>query len=362
MVIQRYSAKPSGRLTTMSKIAQTEPTRSRLNKSGVVAQLWPNGEISFHIPKKLKESPLSRERSAIVPSLTRSTLRQLGISTEWLEVFLLGLSNVRNFDKQNRVPIQYGLNGITSLGRRRVRNAAYLLEKEHGKARLTFATVTLPDLPSEDMMRLHHQWHKVIDRYRLLLGRHLRKAGLTGEVVGVTEIQSNRYEKHGFPVLHGHFVFLGAARVGRWAVSPARHDYIWRKSIQSVLYGPLPKLNAACQLKAVEKSVEGYLGKYMSKGPGAIADVCADGFEWALPKQWWSCSRSLVRRMKKQMRQFTDGAQWLISRASIGDSDTWAFYSVVTITMPDGVDVDVGSYGRLTPKMNSIVREIFSLS
>ena len=346
---------------TMSKIAQLAVRATCLNKSGVVAKLWPNGEIAFHLPKKMKELPLSRERVWTKKSATRSFLRQAGISSEWLEAFLVGLSSVRNFDKPKTSIVRYGLKGITSLGRRRVRNAAYMLEKEHGKERLTFSTVTLPPMHDEDMVLLHLQWHKVIDRYRLLLSRHLRKFGLPGEIIGVTEIQEGRYEEKGFPVLHGHFVFLGAARRYRWAVSPARHDYIWRKSIQSVLCGPLPKLDAACQLKEVEKSVEGYLGKYMSKGPSAIAAVVADGYEWAMPKQWWSCTRALVRRMKKQMREFSEGVPWLVSKASDGDSEIWAFYRVVTITMPDGVDVDVGSYGRLTPDANKSVRRFLSL-
>lgn len=328
----------------------------------MIAKLWPNGEIAFHLPKKLKEQSIAIDVKPLRPSIWRWWHLAYGLASAVEAALRLGLSSARNFDKPKKPLPRYGLKGITSLGRRRVRNAAYMLSRENGKHRLTFATVTLPALSCEDMITIHLNWHKVIDRYRLLLTRSLRAGGLTGEVVGVSEIQGKRHEESKFPVLHGHFVFVGANRRGGWVITPRRHDYIWRKSLQSVLYGPLPPIKSACQLKSVEKSVEGYLGKYMSKGVAAISSVSADGFEWALPKQWWSCSRSLVARMERQLRYFSEGVQWLISRASAGDTEIWAFYSVVSIKTPDGVDVDVGSYGRLTPFANGAVRKFLGLS
>jgi hypothetical protein len=236
-----------------------------------------------------------------------------------------------------------------------------MLTREAGKTCLTFATVTLPEMACEDMMELHLNWHKVIDRYRLLMSRHLRAGGLTGEIVGVSEIQEKRYATSGFPTLHCHFVFVGRHMRGGWVLSPRRHDYIWGKSIQSVLPLCVPNVAASCQLKAVEKDAEGYLGKYMSKGGSAIAEIVTKGYEWALPKQWWSCSRSLVRRMNGSMRYFTEGVPWLIDRASAHDEEVWAFYSVVSIEIKDGEFIDVGSYGRLTKEANRRVRKFLCL-
>lgn len=345
----------------MSKIAHSLEPVSRLRKSGVMAKLWPNGEIAFHLPKKLKEAPLVK--GANLPtnhSIWRWWVLAYGVGEAVKAALSLGLSNVPNFDKPNAKP-RYGLRGITSLGRRRVRNAAYMLTREVGKHRLTFSTVTVPAFHDEDMSVIHLNWHKIVDRYRLLLSRQLVKGGLTGEVVGVSEIQEQRYEHNGFPVLHCHFVFAGANRAGSWIVTPKRHDYIWRKSIQSVLYGPLPEFKSACQLQSVKKDAAGYLGKYMSKGASSIAAVVADGFEWALPRQWWSCSRSLVARMRTQMRYFNEGTSWLISEASRPDSQVFSFYSVVKVTMPDGQIIDVGSYGKLSPSANGKIRGLLSL-
>jgi hypothetical protein len=284
-----------------------------------------------------------------------------GLGSAVKQALLMGLSNVPNSDRPKTRAPRNGLKGITSLGRHRVRNGCYILARESGKHRLTFSTVTIPDLCDEDMMKIHHKWHEVIERYRLLLSRHLNRCGLTGEVIGVSEVQEKRYAKSGFPTLHGHFVFVGALPRGGWVVSPGRHDDIWRKSIQSVLCGPVQSVSTACQLKRVEKSAEGYLGKYMSKGGAAIAAIVADGFDWALPRQWWNCSRSLSRRMNREIRYFNEGTAWLIAQGVGRNDEIWCFYNVVTVTMPDGELVDVGSYGRLTPSANVAVREFLQI-
>jgi len=294
-------------------------------------------------------------------SIWRWWVAAYGIGAAVQQAVLMGLSNVTNFDRVEKVPPRYGLRGISPLGKKRVRNAAYILTREAGKHRLTFSTVTVPAFHDEDMTFIHLNWHKIIDRYRLLLMRHLVAGGLTGEIVGVSEIQEERYAHNGFPVLHCHFVFVGRARAGSWVVTPERHDYIWRKAIQSVLHGPLPSFKAACQLQSVKKDAAGYLGKYVSKGVTAIAAVLADGFEWALPKQWWSCSRSLTHRMDAQIRRFTEGVPWLIAQANDTSSDTFDFYYVVYIEGKEGERIEVGATGRLSAGVNGKIRKFLGI-
>ncbi len=333
-----------------------------LKKSGVEAKLWPNGEISFHLPKKANIKPLVKGSNIPTnPSIWRWWVAAYGIGAAVQQAVLMGLSNVCNFDSSQERPPRNGLKGITSLGKRRIRNGCYLLTKEAGKHRLTFSTVTIPSLCDDDMMKIHHRWHEVIDRYRLLLSRHLKRCGLNGEVIGVSEVQEKRYAKSGFPALHGHFIFIGALSSGGWVLSPGRHDDIWRKSIQSVLCGPVQSVASACQLKRVEKSAEGYLAKYMSKGGAAIAAIIADGFEWALPRQWWSCSRSLSNRMDCQIRRFTEGVPWLIRTANEKNSEIWDYYSIVHIDGADGQKIEIGAYGRLSPAVNGRIREFLGI-
>lgn len=345
----------------VSKIAHSLGDSQRLRRSGVKARLWPNGEISFHVPRRFAPAPLVSKNQPLRPSIWRWWHLCYGLASAVQAALRLGLSNVPNFDKLSKNPPQYGLKGITSLGRRRVRNACFMLTREAGKHRLTFSTVTVPDLCGEDMAAVHLNWNQVIDNYRREMSRQLKRCGLSGEIVGVSEIQEKRYVSTGFPVLHGHFIFVGLAKSGGWAITPKRHDYIWRKSIQLVTGREVPDIKSACNLQAVRKSCEGYLGKYMSKGVAAISGVIEDGFEWALPRQWWNCTRSLVKRMRSQIREFENGVPWLIDLAADADPSVWAFYSVIAVEMADGSSVLVGSYGRFTNKFNGTVRKALSL-
>lgn len=336
----------------MSKIAHIQTSALRLKKSGVRARLWPNGEISFWTPKKMKEPPLPAGGRSDGDTLADCLVRAYGLAQALKYVRVLGLSNVTNFDRPKKSQVRSGLKGMTSLGKRRVRNACYMLTREAGQFRLTFSTVTLPPLCEEDYLSVHLNWHKVMDAYRREMGRQLRRGGLTGEIVGVTEVQPDRWKDEGIPWLHGHFVFVGMARSGGWVVSPAKHDSIWRRAIQTVVYGPLPSFKSACRLESVRKSADGYLSKYMSKGGPMLDAIASDGFEWALPRQWWGMTRSLVQRMAGQVQTFTEGVPWLLSLARAKDSSVWLYFNLVEVEIRDGPPVCMGAVGMLTPAFN----------
>lgn len=326
-----------------------------------MCKLWPNGEMSIYAPHRQQEGATVKDPAVCLTRLRDSVIRVEGVAG-CLDFFIrLGLSHPRNFDKNFQPPPRKGLKGITSLGKRRVRNAAFMLTRKYGKRRLTFATVTLPSLTPTQMSRVHKEWHRCIDFYRREMGRQLVRAGLTGEIVGVTEIQEKRYVTTSLPVLHGHFVFCGATRNGWWAISPKRHDHIWRKSIEHVLGEPIPALTSACQLKSVTDSAEAYLGKYISKGIKAIEPVIRAGYAEWMPKQWWSCSRSLVQEMELAIARFESGAGWLVNKGKDDTNDLFAFFSPITIETKDGNLLPMGYFARLTPKANSLVRKVLSL-
>lgn len=345
----------------MSNLAHSVRKTCRLNKSGVVAKLWPNGQISFHIPRKVKGGGARRRQHDLRQSMWRYWHLTYGLASAVEAALCLGLSNVHNFDKVESGTARYGLKGISGLGRRRVNNACYMMKKEAQQWRLTFSTVTIPPLCEDDYVSVHQNWHKVIDYYRREMGRQLRRWGLSGEMVGVSEIQEKRYGKTELPQLHAHFVFVGYARSGGWAVTPAMHDRVWTRALLCAMYGPVPPTNSACRLESIKKDAAGYLGKYMSKGGKTLKAIADDGFEWAMPKQWWNCSRTLVRRMEKQIRHFSEGVPWLIARAREKDTEMWEFYRVVEVEMDDGEAVAVGSYGKLTNRANSQVRKFLAL-
>ena len=340
-------------------VAQRSQPSVHLRKSGLTAKLWPNGQISLYQPRvylsDAPENPALELEDDILTCVGRAYQGQ-----ERLDALdSLGLSNVTISDKSLHVS-RSGLRGMTSLGKTRVRNAAWMLQQEAGKHKLTFATVTLPNLATEELASCHVHWHKIIERYRLEMRRTLQSAGLSGEIVGVTEVQEKRYEKDGYPILHAHFLFVGFSNSGGWAVSPRRHDFIWRKCVLSVLpglCGPVPSFESACNLQSVKKDPGAYLAKYMSKGGAVIGKIVAEGLECWLPKQWWNCSKSIVRRMESQIKVFREGAPWLLARAEDGDKGIFEYYCEVPVVMASGVTVVMAGVGRLTKRANKQVRK-----
>lgn len=290
----------------------------------------------------------------------------------WLTVTApLGLSPLRNFDKAlsanndgdsvaDKPVIRYGKNGITTLGARRVRNAAFLLERDYGRSRCVFATCTVPSLPIEQMRCLHEGWHKVVDAYRRKLTRLLKENGLSCESVTVVEVQEKRYQRTGIPVLHIHTVFCGKDRSGKWILSPEAHDEMWRTSLAVVVGDAIPEVSSACNLQRVKKSAEGYLGKYMTKGSKLIRALVRDGFEGWLPKQWFACSRSLTRRINDETRDIGEFAEWLNDVAEEEGRDIWLWHRNIRIELPSGDKITIARYGKLSIRQIAEIHAYYS--
>lgn len=272
----------------------------------------------------------------------------------------MGLSLVRNFDTmienlQNESDLpsestaRYGLNGITRRGARTVRNAAHVMQQECGKLNLTFATMTIPDLPAKQMAALHENWSRVVELYRLSIRRLLRRQGLSGEIVSASEVQEARYETTGIPVLHLHSVFQGRQPYHGWAMSPSDHDRIVRQTITTVVGEVKESFKSAGKLERVTSNAGGYLGKYMSKGTAVVRKLRADGFTGWMPHQWWNCTRSLSRRVEQQTIRADEFADFLLS-ATVGQGgDVWAYHGTVNIDIGAHEPYWLATYGRLRP-------------
>jgi hypothetical protein len=300
-------------------------------------------------------------------ALTMAVWGGMGARVVWLysvAPWALGLSIHPNSDKSQSDRPVYGQNGITSSGARTVRNAAFILQREAGRQRLTFSTVTLPSLSENDMLTLHDQWNKLIELYRLGMSRLLKKKGLVGEMVGVTEIQEKRYRRSGLPVLHAHFVFVGCLKPGQWAVSPRAHDRIWKRAICATLGRECPVGKSCCNLQCVRKDAGAYLGKYLSKGGKVIEEIKEEGYEWWLPRQWFNCSRSLSSRVKAQTRRLLpyDFVVTLLDLCESGDCRVWDYSRGVSLTFADGYSVQMATYGRISPTFMSFIEREFPIA
>lgn len=323
-------------------------------------KVWPNGEISVYRPHRQATDSV---RVCTVQKTTRlmeTAVRCFGALDGFYVCALLGLSYPRNFDKTQGANARRGLRGITPLGKKRVRSACWMLTKRHGRRRLTFSTVTLPELTMAQMSRVHKEWHRCIEFYRREMRRTLQGMSLSGEIVGVTEIQTERYEKSGLPILHAHFVFCGATSYGAWAVSPSRHDYIWRKSIENVLGESIGEIPSACQLKAVTTSAEAYLSKYMSKGSDVIEKVKQSGYTHWLPRQWWNCDRTLTQTMEVETIRTWRFAGWLVNRSEQKDCDMFHYFKKILVEREGENPLHMGYFGRLTAPANALIHKLMS--
>lgn len=219
----------------------------------------------------------------------------------------LGLSALANSKKRRR-----GLGGLTSHGKVIVREAASGLEKSVGRSVLSFWTCTLPRLSPEDTEAVCSNWSAILNNLRQKLQYHLEAAGLPPHIVGVTELQTSRYEKEGYPGWHIHWVFQGRKPGQSWALPPTLLDKLWQEAVEkwcSRRYS----WRSASNVQRVKKSVAGYLSKYLSKG-GVVGRLVEEGRSSFVPSSWYTCTNGLKKWVKVNTLQSEDIARWLYQR------------------------------------------------
>ncbi len=247
---------------------------------------------------------------------------------------------------------QRGTKGITTLGARTVRNAAFLLQERYGIDRLGFYTFTLPLVSETAEYEAGREWAEIVRVFLQSVGRLLKAAGLPPSYVGCTEIQEGRYARYGGLPLHLHVVMVGRLGRGAWAISSDQWRALWRRAVS----GRCPSYRscsfaASVDTARVRKSVEGYLGKYMSKGTAMLAPLLAGdaGLIEFLPRSWWCCSANLRRAIARRMSGGNNTAQKLIRDVRAGDSRV-GHAAEVKIRLGDGGLVPVAVVGKLSPE------------
>lgn len=271
----------------------------------------------------------------------------------------LGLSTLPNSHK--RTP--RGEKGITTYGKRLVRNACHRLEKEHPKELLTFLTVTLPDVTVAESVEITRNWAEVVRQFQQSLKRLLQSAGLSGEIVGVTELQLKRYQSTGVFALHLHLVFQGRQRYGSWVLSPSLVRRAWSRSLSKYLTREVSSYKWDCceNLQHVKKSVEQYLGKYLSKGCQDIQKIHAADIDYVFPSSWYLCSLSLRERVHNRVIKLSGHpASHLVDMASSSVHKLVFEYKHPVLISTDGSPgITIGWYGRLTREGYSYMNDLF---
>lgn len=276
-------------------------TIGRTSGKKVSGTLWPNGEFSFaYVPDDVTQVTRGEECSWAMPGP--------GEGDEGASALDLTLLN--NLPEQNSTgttppeKARYGLKGMTSQARRKVRASAYLLQERYGKSRLSFVTLTVPplgDIQSE--RRLASRWHDAIRYLIRRLKQLLSQRSLPQTVVGVCEIQVRRYASSGQFPLHIHLVLVGRKRSrGGWGIHYSEFRQAWAEILQGIV-GHSIETRYLENVKEVEKDAGNYLGKYMSKSQNEIQKVLDEGNEWMLPKQWWFSTLEMKKWLKSRTRR-----------------------------------------------------------
>lgn len=348
--------------------------RPKIEASG---RLWPNGEFSLGYSRVGQESDEGQEWAWTAPERWLSS-DELDARLEAMHELLdemqgfyqksgelaasgLTLSNVWNSHRQP-TPTKNGLKGLTGHGAKMLRSACWLLEQKLGKEDCTMVTLTVPTLGREDRVRVAREWGRITNRLVQYLSRELLRAGRAPVIAGCVEIQSGRLEKYRQGYLHLHLVAPAHSNTGGcWAIEAGKLRTWWKECLERTIGRELPSMPRV-ETAIVEKSVEGYLGKYLSKGTGEELDAFIGdlGVE-AVPGQWWFMSSLMRDRVKSGTIAGRNAGALLDAVVNnlleVSDGEGFEYIRHIDCWM-NGLPVTVGYVGRLSPGLRD---ELFSL-
>jgi hypothetical protein len=230
--------------------------------------------------------------------------------------------------------------------------ACFLMEDRFGKEDVCMATFTVPKLSQTERVLVAQGWGVLTNRLVQYLKRELIEQGRPPLICGCVEIQSSRLESRIEGYLHLHVVWPAHSNTGRrWAVGASEIRAWWKSALERVVGRELPSL-PRIETAIVEKSVEAYMGKYLSKGSDdCLGQFVADlGYE-SVPGQWWFASAEMKQWVKentiggRNAGAILDGYIQHTVTSGTGEGFEWLRHVDLPI---DGRLVTVGYVGRLS--------------
>lgn len=257
----------------------------------------------------------------------------------------LDLSDVLNSTKKAK----RGLKGISGYGRNMVKAVGALVNRNYPHHRVTFCTVTLPEMSTENRLWVAENWAELTRELLRWVTRQLEKAGVPAIVCSVSEIQPKRLATSGSGYLHWHLIWLNVpAKSGSWSIEP--NDL--RKWLSRVLDRKLnTNLDGGVNVdvRSVKGEVARYMAKYMSKGSETLAEAQEDWGEGVTPATWWNMNAKTRAWVKANTFKGVRVGQLLESVLDYiwetGETDPIEFIKPIELEY-DGITMVVGWRGR----------------
>lgn len=230
-------------------------------------------------------------------------------------------------------PESYGRKGITGYGKKMIKSVGALIDRELPRHRVTFATITMPELPPQLRRELALAWPELVRQLLQWLARRLKQKGLPTVVASVSEIQPKRLSESGQGYLHLHLLWLNApGRAGNWAIDVLNlrawiAEFLQKRGLWTT------DSHVNVDVRSVKGDKAAYLAKYVSKGGDCIAEFADDNGWEAVPSQWWNLTKAArdwvkARVVKGQtVGEFIEHLLW--NAWDTNDfSDLWFIYQV----------------------------------
>lgn len=322
---------PSGRVTASTR---KKFNLDRIAKDSRYGETQPPESWQTHIPN---------QRSTANPDLSEEPATSLG------------LSSVSNLTATSCPPPKIlrkrrGSNGISSRSRQLVKDAATLLQEKYGKKHLAFVTHTIP---TRFITEIHQNWTKILHNLRRRYIRSLQKAGLSKEIVMVTEYQEDRLATSGQAVLHVHIVFQGRHKRQSWAYDVEHYKQHWKECCENYISNASSdaEWNAATRVEGIRKSCSSYLAKYMSKGVATLNHILSIDALAYIPSSWHVLTQRLRVEVRQNTRHFEGtSAEELFEYLTQNAVELLKFNRYVKVLTTDGREICVGWYGDLKDK------------
>jgi hypothetical protein len=269
----------------------------------VSARIFPNGEFGVgfvpHRGISAKDRRYERDRRYAIDNAEIEPTTQISPDGERIIYTRHYVQKIPDpklgiGSESSHVRKKYGLKGITSYGRKMLRNAGDLLDKacaNRYNRRVVMGTLTVPSYSPDTMKAICSNWGDIVRKFFQRIKRHYARHRYAFDYAGCTEIQPARLQNRSEVGLHLHFLFV-AIRLGRgkWVLGDNLVRRVWGETIDHYLGQDDTSQNPNYRREDVSKSSAGYIAKYMSKGTEQVRQVVEEfGEEW-LPSQWWYMS------------------------------------------------------------------------